>query len=91
VTDTTERRWTLSAGKRTTSWQGRVFVTYQATDPEGVHRTVTVIARHDRQAATLVTGREARRIARRALAERGDHQVHQTIDPDDMPADWWVS
>jgi len=80
--------WKLSPGKRSTNWTGRMFLTFQAAGPEGVHRSVTVIMRHDRQSPMLATGRQARRFALRALVEQPG-EVHRTIDPDDLPGDWW--
>lgn len=48
-----------------------------------LHRTVTVIMRHDRGGRILATGKEARALALRALIRVGATEVHQTIDPDE--------
>lgn len=85
----------VGPAKVKTNWTGRRFAHFQGVgtldDAEPrvnrlateLHRTVTVILRHDRNGCELVTGREARALALRALERAGATEVHQTIDPDE--------
>lgn len=86
--------WKVSPGERKPTWDGGESITFKAYDGLGDSRTITVTVRHSASEPDMVTGREARRIAQRAVNELGDRETHIDVDPDDLPLDsdwWWAS